>query len=93
MKVKKKLIKRLRKEKSALEKISYLENQAVKQIEDKLSRNAIELTERFLERILIKANHAEIINSSIQELETTLNKPISSFNNKTINNTIRCIST
>ena len=62
-------------EKSALEKISYLENQAVKQIEDKLSRNAIELTERFLEKNLNQANHAEIINSSIQELETTLNKP------------------
>lgn len=61
-------------EKSALEKISYLENQAVKQIEDKLSRNAIKLTERFLENKLNQANHAEIINNSIKELETTLTK-------------------
>ena len=61
-------------DKSAVEKINYLENQAVKQIEDKLSRNAIELTERFLEKNLNEANHTEIINSSIQELETTLTK-------------------
>ena len=61
-------------EKSALEKINYLENQAVKQIEDKLSRNAIKLTERFLEKNLNQANHAEIISNSIQELEITLNK-------------------
>lgn len=61
-------------EKSATEKISYLENQAVKQIEDKISKNAIELTERFLAKHLNEANHAEIINNSIKELDTTLTK-------------------
>ena len=61
-------------EKSALEKISYLENQAVRQIENKISKNAIELTEKFLEKNLNEANHAEIIKNSINELETTLTK-------------------
>ena len=61
-------------EKSALEKISYLESQAIKQIENKISKNAIELTEKFLEKNLNEANHSEIINNSIKELETTLTK-------------------
>ncbi len=61
-------------EKSSLEKISYLENQAIKQIENKISKNAIELTERFLEKNLNEANHSEIINNSLKELETTLTK-------------------
>ena len=61
-------------EKVALEKIGYLENQAVKQIEDKLTRNAIELTEKFLEKNLNQASHDEIINNTLQELKATLTK-------------------
>ena len=61
-------------EKSSTEKISYLENQAIKEIESKISINAIELTQRFLDKNLNKENHSEIINNSIKELEKTLGK-------------------
>ena len=66
-------------EKSSIEKISYLEQQAIKDIESKMSENAIQLTEKFLEKKLDKESHLEIISNSIKELETTLNKTNSKF--------------
>jgi len=61
-------------EKASLEKISYLENQAIDEIQNKISRNAIELTENFLVVSLNKENHSEIISNSIKELDATLTK-------------------
>ena len=61
-------------EKSSIEKLNYLENQAIKEIQYKISDNAIKLTEKFLEKNLNKANHSEIFDNSIKELETTLTK-------------------
>lgn len=61
-------------EKTSLEKISYLENQAIEEIQNKISKKALELTEKFLEKNLDKDKHIEIINSSINELEASLSK-------------------
>ena len=59
-------------EKSAKEKIKYLENEAVTEIQNKISKYSIELTEKFLEETLSKEDHSEMINNSISELEKTL---------------------
>ena len=59
-------------EKSATEKIKYLENEAVSEIKNKISEKSIKLTMRFLEETLNKEDHSEIINNSINELEKTL---------------------
>ncbi len=61
-------------EKSSLEKIIFLENQAIKEIQNDISQNAIRLTESFLEKTLNNENHSEIINNSIKELDITLTK-------------------
>ena len=59
-------------EKSAKEKIKYLENEAVIEIQNKISKHSIKLTEKFLEETLSKKDHSEMINNSINELEKTL---------------------
>ena len=59
-------------EKSAKEKIKYLENEAVIEIQNKISKHSIKLTEKFLEKNLNKEDHSEMINNSINELEKTL---------------------
>ena len=59
-------------EKSAKEKIKYLENEAVIEIQNKISKHSIKLTEKFLEETLSKDDHSEMINNSINELEKTL---------------------
>jgi F-type H+-transporting ATPase subunit b len=59
-------------EKSAKEKIKYLESEAVIEIQNKISKHSIELTEKFLEETLSKDDHSEMINNSINELEKTL---------------------
>ena len=59
-------------EKSAKEKIKYLENEAVIEIQNKISKHSIKLTEKFLEETLSKEDHSEIISNSINELEKTL---------------------
>ena len=59
-------------EKSAKEKIKYLENEAVIEIQNKISKHSIKLTEKFLEETLSKEDHSEMISSSINELEKTL---------------------
>lgn len=59
-------------EKSAKEKIKYLENEAVLEIQNKISKHSIKLTEKFLEESLSKEDHAEMISNSINELEKTL---------------------
>ena len=59
-------------EKSAKEKIKYLENQAVIEIQNKISKHSIKLTEKFLEETLSKEDHSEMISNSINELEKTL---------------------
>ena len=59
-------------EKSAKEKIKYLENQAVIEIQNKISKHSIKLTEKFLEETLSKEAHSEMISNSINELEKTL---------------------
>ena len=59
-------------EKSAKEKIKYLENEAVIEIQNKISKHSIKLTEKFLEETLNKEDHLEMINNSITELEKTL---------------------
>ena len=59
-------------EKSAKEKLKYLENEAVLEIQNKISAQAIKLTVQFLEKTLSKENHSQIINNSINELEKTL---------------------
>ena len=61
-------------EKSSVEKINYLEKQAIKDIQYKISDNALKLTEKFLEKTLNKENHSEIFKSSIKEIEVTLTK-------------------
>ena len=61
-------------EKSAKEKIKYLENEAVIEIKNKISRHSIKLTEKFLEETLSKEDHSQMINNSINELEKTLTK-------------------
>ena len=59
-------------EKSAKEKIKYLENEAVTEIQNKITKHSIKLTEKFLEETLSKEDHSEIIKNSINELEKTL---------------------
>ena len=59
-------------EKSAKEKIKYLENEAVIEIQNKISKHSIKLTEKFLKETLNKEDHSEIIKNSINELEKTL---------------------
>ena len=59
-------------EKSAKEKIKYLENEAVIEIQNKISKHSIKLTEKFLEETLSKEDHSEIISNSINEIEKTL---------------------
>ncbi len=48
-------------EKSAKEKIKYLENEAVIEIQNKISKHSIKLTEKFLEETLSKEDHSEMI--------------------------------
>ena len=59
-------------EKSAKEKIKYLENEAVTEIQNKISKHSIKLTEKFLEETLNKEDHSEMVSNSINELEKTL---------------------
>ena len=59
-------------EKSAKDKIKYLEKEAVIEIQNKISEHSIKLTEKFLEETLSKEDHAEMINNSIKELEKSL---------------------
>ena len=59
-------------EKSSKEKIKYIENEAVTEIQNKISEHSIKLTEKFLEETLSKENHSEMISNSINELEKTL---------------------
>ena len=59
-------------EKSAKEKIRYLENEAVIDIQNKISEHTIKLTEEFLEKTLSKEDNTAMINNSIKELEKTL---------------------
>ena len=59
-------------EKSAKEKIKYLENEAVIEIQNKISKHSIKMTEKFLEETLSKEDHSEMISNSINELEKTL---------------------
>ena len=59
-------------EKSAKDKIKYLEKEAVIEIQNKISEHSIKLTEKFLEENLSEEDHAEMINNSIKELEKTL---------------------
>ncbi len=59
-------------EKSSLEKIKYLENQAIDEIQEKISKEAMEITKKFLSENLNKDNHLELINSSLKEIESTL---------------------
>ena len=59
-------------EKSAEEKIKYLENEAVTEIQNKISKHSIKLTEKFLEETLNKEDHSEMVSNSINELEKTL---------------------
>ena len=59
-------------EKSAKEKIKYLENEAVIEIQNKISKHSIKLTEKFLEETLSKEDHSEMISNAINELEKTL---------------------
>ena len=59
-------------EKSAKEKLKYLENEAVIEIQNKISKHSIKLTEKFLEETLSKEDHSEMINNSINEVEKTL---------------------
>ena len=59
-------------EKSAKEKIKYLENEAVIEIQNKISKHSIKLTEKFLAETLSKEDHSEMISNSINELEKTL---------------------
>ncbi len=59
-------------EKSAQDKIKYLENEAVLEVQNKVSDHAIKLTKKFFEETLSKENHSEMINNSIKELEKTL---------------------
>ena len=56
-------------EKSAKEKIKYLENETVIEIQNKISKHSIKLTEKFLEETLSKEDHSEMISNSINELE------------------------
>ena len=59
-------------EETAKEKIKYLENEAVTEIQNKISKYSIKLTEKFLEETLNKEDHSEMISKSINELEKTL---------------------
>ena len=59
-------------EKSAKEKIKYLENEAVIEIQNKISKHSMKLTEKFLEETLSKEDHSEMISNSINELKKTL---------------------
>ena len=58
-------------EKSAKEKINYLEKEAVIEIQNKISKHSIKLAEKFLEETLSKEDHSEMISNSINELEKT----------------------
>ena len=59
-------------EKSAKEKIQYTENEAIIEMQNKISKHSIQLTEKFLKDTLSKEDHSEMISNSINELEKTL---------------------
>ena len=59
-------------EKSSKEKIKYLENEAVIEIQNKISKHSIKLTEKFLEETMSEEDHSKMISNSINELEKTL---------------------
>ena len=59
-------------EKSSLEKIKYIEQQAINEIQEKISKEAMTITKKFLLESLNKENQIEFLNSSMQEIENTL---------------------
>ncbi len=59
-------------EKSSLEKIKYIENQAIDEIQEKISKEAMTMTKNFLVESLNKQSQLDLLNSSIQEVENTL---------------------
>ncbi len=59
-------------EKSSLEKIKYLEQQTIDKIQEKVSKEALVITKKFLLESLDKENHLKLLNNSIQEVENTL---------------------
>ena len=59
-------------EKSSLEKVKYLEHQAIDEIQEKISKEAMSITKKFLIKSLNKENQVELLNNSIQEVENTL---------------------
>ncbi len=59
-------------EKSSLEKIHFLENQVIQDLQNKITQEALILTERFLENDLDNDAHTKTINNSIEEIEKTL---------------------
>ena len=59
-------------EKAAIEKIKYIENEAILEVQNKISEHSLKLTEKFLEETLSQENHSEMIDNSIKELEKTL---------------------
>ena len=59
-------------EKSSLDKIKYLEHQAIDEIQEKISKEAMIITKKFLLESLNNEAQLELLNSSIQEVENTL---------------------
>ncbi|MDC0651632.1 hypothetical protein OAP55_00065 [Alphaproteobacteria bacterium] len=59
-------------EKASLEKISYLENQVVNEIRNKIAKKAVSLTQDFFTKELDSNIQLENINSSVDEIERSL---------------------
>ncbi len=55
-----------------MEKIKYLEQQTIDKIQEKVSKEALVITKKFLLESLDKENHLKLLNNSIQEVENTL---------------------
>ena len=59
-------------EKSSIEKLNYLEQQAIEDMKKKIISKAIKLTESFLIKNLNDNNHLQFMHNSINEIDKTL---------------------
>ena len=70
-------VKRL--EKSMLEKISFMENQVINELKNKIASAAIQQAEKFLIKKLNNKSQLESINFSLQEIENSIKNKKNTF--------------
>tara|TARA_E500000178_G_scaffold226194_1_gene223019 strand:+ start:1048 stop:1569 length:522 start_codon:yes stop_codon:yes gene_type:complete len=66
-------------EKASLEKINYLEQQVILELQKKVTEKAIQISHSFLINNLNKDSHNESINNSIKEIELSLDSKHNKF--------------